>query len=107
MPVKITAVKITAAAQTYLLARGATATLYYATRNGCCGGTVQLADASVGAPDDPEHYQVMDHEGVQVYLEPRLATALSQQSNPVTLDLEGFWRWRRLFVHDVALVLEK
>lgn len=98
--------KITAAAQTYLLARGAAVTLYYATRNGCCGGTVQLADASVGAPDDPEHYQLIDHEGVQVYLEPHLAIALRQQSSPVTLDLEGFWRWQQLFVDGAALVLE-
>lgn len=82
-------------------------TLYYTTRNGCCGGTVQLADASGGAPSDPEHYQLIDHEGVQVYLEPRLATALTQQSTTITLDLEGFWRWQQLFVDGAALVLEK
>ena len=79
----------------YLMRRGASVTLRASPRHGCCGGTVDVPVAELGAPTNTERYEVIEREGVRVYLELGLRRAARE---PVTVGLEGFGPWRRLWV---------
>ncbi len=79
----------------YLVGRGASVTLRASPRHGCCGGTVAVPVAELGAPTNAERYEVIEREGVRVYLEDGL---LPTPGEPVSVGLEGFGPWRRLWV---------
>lgn len=79
----------------YLVGRGATLTLRASPRHGCCGGTVAVPVAELGAPANAQRYDLIEREGVRVYLEHGL---LSAARETVTVGLEGFGPWRRLWV---------
>ena len=79
----------------YLVRRGASVTLRASPRHGCCGGTVAVPVAELGAPTNAQRYDVIEREGVRVYLEHGLLPAATE---PVTVGLEGFGPWRRLWV---------
>ncbi len=84
--------QLTPAARDWVRRHGGVLTLRATPRHGCCGGRAALPAAEARAPDAPEDYAVDNIDGVTVYR----AQALAE--GPYRIDLEGFWRWRRLTV---------
>ena len=76
---------------------GRAVTLYASLRHGCCGGHAELPIAEVGAPDDPSGYRVEVVAGVEVFIDERLIDVFTE---PVTVAVDGWARWRRLVVLD-------
>jgi len=83
----------------YLAAHGSAVTLRGATRHGCCGGTVAVPVAEAGAPAATERYEVVERDGVRVFIERELAAGAS---GTLTIGVEGFARWRALWVEGLA-----
>ncbi|ABI58048.1 CC/Se motif family (seleno)protein [Alkalilimnicola ehrlichii MLHE-1] len=88
----MTPVILTPAARAWVLAQGGVLTVRAAPQHGCCGGHAAVPRAEVRVPEAREDYQALSLEGVTVYL----ARALSE--GPYRVDVEGFWRWKRLVV---------
>lgn len=95
-------ITLTPAARRWALEQGGAITLRQSRRHGCCGGSALVPVAEIGEPRQPrdaaenraEYIQeVVD--GVRVFRSPSLATA---GAAPITIDLAGLWRWRRLVV---------
>jgi hypothetical protein len=92
-------IRIEPAAREYLAARGAAVTLRGARRHGCCGGTAFVPVAEPGAPVDREHYRPVEVEGITVFLERDVETG----SEPLVVDLDELWGWKRLSVAGTAI----
>jgi hypothetical protein len=87
------------AAREYLQSRGGAVTLRGSRRHGCCGGTAFVPVAEPGPPDEPEHYQEHDVDGITVYLERDVAVG----PEPLEVGLDELWRWQRLRVEGTAI----
>jgi hypothetical protein len=92
------AVRLDPAAASWLTRKGGAVTLRASPRHGCCGGTAHLPVAEAGAPDDPAGWPVHEIRGITVYVDP----ALTDPGAVLTVRVEGFGRWRRLFVEEAA-----
>jgi len=79
----------------YLSRAEASVTLRSSPRHGCCGGTVAVPVAEAGAPLDAGRYQTFERDGVRVYVQRELLTG---EHEALTIGLEGFGPWRRLWV---------
>ena len=66
-PVQIS-LNIDPAARAYLKRHSSAVMLYHALRHGCCGGTVHLPAVEPGAPADTGGWQIVDCDGVRVYI---------------------------------------
>jgi hypothetical protein len=80
------------AARDWVLARSGVLTLRASPQHGCCGGHAAVPQAEATTPEDPEHYDSFTVDGVEVHL------AKALEPGPYRIELEGFWRWRRLSV---------
>ena len=87
-------VRLDPAAARWLAKQGDAVTLRASPRHGCCGGTAPLPVAELGAPGDPAGWPVHEIAGITVYLDPTLPVA----GGMLTVQVEGFARWQRLFV---------
>ncbi|MDZ7749758.1 MAG: universal stress protein [Halofilum sp. (in: g-proteobacteria)] len=85
-------VSLTEAARDWVRARGGALTVRASPQHGCCGGHAAVPQAEARTPDAPEGYDCFAVDGVTVHLASGLAPG------PYRVDLEGFWRWRRLTV---------
>ncbi len=85
-------ITLTAAARDWVVRNGAVLTLRAAPRHGCCGGHAAVPVAEARMPESPSGFVRSTIEGVDVYRAPELS------EGPYRIDLEGFWRWRRLAV---------
>jgi hypothetical protein len=92
-------IRIEAEAHSYLEARGGAVTLRGSRRHGCCGGTAFVPVAEPGPPDEPEHYQAHDVDGITVYLERDVTIG----PEPLVVGLDEVWRWQRLRVDGTAI----
>lgn len=88
----MTLVTLTPAARDWVLAQGGVMTMRAAPRHGCCGGHAAVPMAEVRVPEARNDYGTLSVDGVTVHL----AKVLSE--GPYRVDLEGFWRWKRLVV---------
>lgn len=88
----MTSVSLTPAARDWVRRHGGSVTVRAAPQHGCCGGHAAIPMAEPRVPEAPEAYHVETVQGVTVYL----AKALAE--GPYRVDLEGFWRWKRLVV---------
>ncbi len=79
----------------YLSRRAAALTVRAAPRHGCCGGTVSVPVAEEGAPRKLADYEVIEQEGIVVYLERAL---VQRDGEPITLGIDGLGPWRSLWV---------
>ncbi len=79
----------------YLAEHGRAVTVRSSPRHGCCGGTVAVPIAEVGAPVSTADYEVFESHGISVYLAADLASAARDQ---VAIGVEGFGPWRMLAV---------
>lgn len=84
--------ELTPAARAWVLEHGGVLTLRAMPQHGCCGGHAALPVAEARVPDAVEDYVIDTVDGVTVY------RALALTGGPYRIDLEGFWRWRRLTV---------
>ena len=80
------------AARDWALAQGGVLTVRASPQHGCCGGHAAVPQAEPAKPDNPEHYDSAIVDGVEVHL------AKALEPGPYRIELEGFWRWRRLTV---------
>jgi len=90
---------ITPAARDWLLEQGGAVTLRVSTHYGCCGGHAGVIKAFPGSPAQPKHFERRRVDAVDVYLESGLQT-----ESDLRVSVEGFWRFRRLFVEGGELV---
>lgn len=88
----MTELSITPPARDWVLRHGGVLTVRAAPQHGCCGGHAAVPVAEPRTPDTVEDYERLVRDGVTVYLARTLA------EGPYQVDLEGFWRWRRLMV---------
>ena len=82
----------------YLAGHGGAVTVRGAIRHGCCGGTVIVPVADAGAPDDAAGHALAERDGVRVFVERALLTGATTR---LRIGVEGFGRWRRLWVEGV------
>lgn len=85
-------VTLSAAARDWVRQHGGAVTLRVAPQHGCCGGHAAVPVAEARMPEAPADFEHDTIEGVDVYRTPRLS------EGPYRIELEGFWRWRRLTV---------
>ena len=85
-------VALSAAARDWIRAHGGAVTLRATPQHGCCGGHAAVPVAEARVPDQPADFEQLAIDGVDVYRAPELA------EGPYRVELEGFWRWRRLTV---------
>jgi len=90
--------RLDASAAEWLAQKGGSVTVRASPRHGCCGGTAHLPVAEVGAPADPVGWSVQECDGITVYVDP----ALTDPGAVLIVRVEGFSRWRRLFVEEDA-----
>lgn len=62
-------------------------------RHGCCGGSALVPVAEIGEPNEPDKYVEELIDGVRIFRPSSLAI---DEATPITIDLAGLWRWRRL-----------
>ncbi len=79
----------------YLARHGSAVTLRASLRHGCCGGSVGVPVAEAGAPARSDDYQLIERDGVRVYLESGLADGAE---GPITIGVDGFGPWRSVWV---------
>ncbi|MGM0985596.1 MAG: CC/Se motif family (seleno)protein [Pseudomonadota bacterium] len=91
------AIEVTPRAREWLKRKGGVATVRLSPRHGCCGGGADIAVAEARAPEFPERYTHLEHDGVVLYIAPMLL------DRGLRLDVEGFLGLRYLFVDGVAL----
>jgi hypothetical protein len=94
-----TPIRIEPDARAFLASQGGVATLRGSRRHGCCGGTAFVPVAERGPPDEPEHYQAYNVDGITVYLERDVAFG----PEPLVVGLDELWRWQRLRVEGTAI----
>lgn len=85
-------------ARDWIQRHGGSVMLRASTRHGCCGGSADVPVVDLGEPADPAGYHCGTHQGVQVYLDRNLSV-----ERPLSVRLEGFLGFRRLFVDGMAL----
>ena len=91
------ALAIEPAAREWIGKRGGGAmTLRASPRHGCCGGMARLPVAAPGVPDDVAEWETRTVDGVSVRLDPMLGG----KDRALTIRVEGFLGWRRLFVEE-------
>jgi hypothetical protein len=92
------AVRLDPAAAAWLADKGSAVTLRASPRHGCCGGTAHLPVAAAGVPWDPAGWAMQEIGDIRVFVDP----ALTDPGGVLTVRVEGFARWRRLFVEEAA-----
>lgn len=85
-------VALTDAARDWVERHGGVLTLRAMPQHGCCGGHAAVPVAEARTPEARDDYDVIALDGVTVYRSRALG------AGPYRVDLEGFWRWRRLTV---------
>ncbi len=90
----VPAVRLDAAAREWIEQQGGSVTVRPTPRHGCCGGGASLPVAHVGTPVDRARWSRRTFGSVEVYVDPALVPAGAS----LDVRLEGFGRWRRLFV---------
>ncbi|TVQ50706.1 MAG: hypothetical protein EA377_14075 [Phycisphaerales bacterium] len=94
------AITLTPAARRWALEHGGAITLRESLRHGCCGGSAHVPVAEIGEPNDPAEYVEEVVDNVRIFL----ASALTiDGATPITIDLAGLWRWRRLVVTGIEI----
>ncbi len=91
----MTEARLTDDAIAYVRGHGWVVMVRSSQRRGCCGGVVGVPVAELGEPERVEGFDVIDRDGVRLYVERRLAATPGES---VTIGIEGFARWRRLWV---------
>lgn len=92
-PASASRLTLTPAARQWILDHGGAVTIRHSPRHGCCGGQAMLPVADALVPGDEADYERRTIDGVDVYRARSLTGA-----GVVTIDVAGFWRWRRLIV---------
>ena len=92
-------VHLDAEAASWLAARGGVVTLRPSPRHGCCGGTALLPVAEARTPEQPEGWLLQEVDGIRIYIDP----AMAAHPGVLTIRVEGFLRWRRLFGEGAGL----
>lgn len=92
-------IEISPAARDWILDQGGAMTLRISTHYGCCGGHAGVIKAFPGSPARPQDFERRQVDSVEVYLESGLET-----ESDLRVSVEGFWRFRRLFVEGGELV---
>ena len=93
-------ITLTPAARRWTMERGGAITLRHSTRHGCCGGRARVPVAEAGPPQNPQDYLETAIDGVHVFSPPDF---VSDDDRTVTIELAGFWRWRRLVVEGIRI----
>ncbi|PAU81637.1 hypothetical protein CK501_00340 [Halovibrio salipaludis] len=91
-------IEITPEARDWVARQGGSMMLRASTRHGCCGGSASVPVADLGEPEDPTGYVSETREGIRVHVADDLRI-----EHPLTVRLEGFLGFRRLFVDGVEL----
>ncbi len=78
---------------------GGVVTLRGSRRHGCCGGTAFVPVAEQGAPRDRDSYHSLQVDGITVFVE----RDMEPGPKPLTIGLDGLWRWQRLRVEGTAI----
>lgn len=86
------ALSLDPAARDWVLARGGILTVRASPQHGCCGGHAAVPRAEATPPGEPERHDCLVVDGVEVHLAKVLGPG------PYRVELDGFWRWRRLTV---------
>lgn len=91
-------IRITPEAGRWILDHDGAVMLRLSTRHGCCGGTAMVPLAEPGRPNDEDGWRRERIDGVDVYLQDGV-----RAEGAVTIELAGFWRWRRLVAQGLAI----
>ena len=91
-------IDITPEARDWVTRLGGSMMIRGSTRHGCCGGSASVPVADPGEPGDPAGYVSEIKEGIRVYVADDLRI-----EHPLTVRLEGFLGFRRLFVDGLEL----
>lgn len=81
----------------FIKQRGGIVTIRLSPRHSCCGGLTNVAVAEARYPDAPQHYQHHMQDSISIYIAPDLA------AQGLRIDVEGWWKLRRLYVDGAAL----
>jgi|AntDeeMinimDraft_6_1070357.scaffolds.fasta_scaffold51107_2 hypothetical protein len=95
-------IEITSEARDWVARQGGSMMLRASTRHGCCGGSALVPVVDLGEPDDPAGYVSETREGIRVYVAEDLRI-----EHPLTVRLERFLGFRRLFVDGIELAAGK
>ncbi|MDR5898540.1 CC/Se motif family (seleno)protein [Halomonas vilamensis] len=84
-------------AAAFIHEKGGVLTVRLSPRHGCCGGIASLAVAEARPPNAPEHFTRDERDGLTLYIAPEL------EEEGLKVDVEGFWKLRRLYVDGAAI----
>ncbi|NYS60914.1 CC/Se motif family (seleno)protein [Vreelandella salicampi] len=84
-------------AAAFIHEKGGVLTVRLSPRHGCCGGIANLAVAEARPPGTPSHFTRCEHDGITLYIAPEL------EGEGLRVDVEGFWKLRRLYVDGAAI----
>jgi len=96
-------ITLTPAARRWAIEHGNAITLRRSLRHGCCGGSVRVPVAEIGEPGDSPEYVEEIVDGVRIY---RSSSLAGEVGTPITIDLAGLWRWRRLVVTGIEITTD-
>lgn len=90
-------IDITPPARRFIGRKGGHVMVRPSPRNGCCGGMVLLPVVDPGEPRERQSYRQVHQDGITVHID---SSFLQNAAPPgsLTIGLDGFWRWRKLWV---------
>ena len=95
-------IEMTPEARDWVARQGGRMMIRASTRHGCCGGSASVPVVDLGEPRNLDGYVSEIKEGIRVYLADDLRV-----EHPLTVRLEGFLGFRRLFVDGIELAAGK
>ncbi|MGM0521729.1 MAG: CC/Se motif family (seleno)protein [Pseudomonadota bacterium] len=90
-------INISPAAVAFIHEKGGVLTVRLSPRHGCCGGIASLAVAEARQPDTQSRFTRYEHGDITLYIAPEL------EGEGLRVDVEGFWKLRRLYVDGVTV----
>ena len=81
----------------FIQQQGGVVTVRISPKHGCCGGLANVAVAETNSPSDPSLYQRHRYQNITLFIDPALAY------QGLSVDVEGFWKLRHLYVDGLPL----
>ena len=90
-------IEIGSRAIAFIKQHGGVVTVRLSPRHGCCGGVANVAVAEASPPADPSLYQRHYYRDITLFIAPELV------GQGLTINVEGFWKLRHLYVDGLPL----
>lgn len=90
-------IEIGSSAIAFIKQHGGEVTVRLSPRHGCCGGVANVAVAEANSPADSSLYQRHSYQDITLFIAPELV------GQGLTINVEGFWKLRHLYVDGLPL----